>query len=613
MPRLVPRHQILAFAALFISVFLAFSFYFLSQPFLADGDSYYHLGIAKQFNERGIIDELPWARFSVMREGFGDKELLFHLVLAGFTAPPIDAEEMGRLAVAFFNAVLFTLLGWLATRALGWWGMLVPAYIYLGSYPFADRVFRLRPELMALTLLLLLIWLAARRRYGFLALVAALFALAYTAWHVVALLALLFTIADRFRTARIEWKTPAAILGGLAGGLLVHPHFPHNLIVWWYQNVLFFFYKSMLDVGTEIHPPTVRDSLLYHLPVVLSLVIYWFCTRAASDVDEENGRAARYFLVAATLFALLFLGMARMVTWLIPLAVLAVIFHRRIVVRRAALAIGLAVTLAAAAFQTVLIFGQQAGEMHVAEALTAELGQSIPNGAKVATNWRYGTVLVFYAPQGRYFNVLDPVFMAASHPREHAISERLWSGDAVDVAAALRIMDSDLILFDRTQARRLYTQITRDPRFVPLFGRAGAGDILAQLSLEGSAKFLRDWRVTPNAPAVPITQWPLHSWSPDRRVREMEAYVDLAPRSAGPNCRTAAHELPIRTGTIEIAPSGPTQVHIDGVLVAKTDRDSGAVLGTGLLIPLRLTEGTHWLVVTTCRSGNQRGFYALMR
>ena len=608
-----PRHQILAFAALFISVFFAFSFYFLSQPFLADGDSYYHLGIARQFNERGIFDELPWARFSVMREHFGDKELLFHLVLAGFTAPPVAAEEMGRLAVAFFNAVLFTLLGWLATRALGWWGLLVPAYIYLGSYPFADRVFRLRPELMALTLLLLLIWLAARRRYVSLALVAALFALAYTAWHVVALLALLFAIADRFREARLEWKTPAAILGGLAGGLLVHPHFPHNLTVWWYQNVLFFLYKNKLDVGTEIHPPTVRDTLLYHLPVVLSLVLYWFCTRAASDADDENARPARYFLVAATLFALLFLGMARMVTWLIPLAVLAVIFRRRIVVRRAALTAGLAVTLAAAAFQTVLIFRQQMGELHVAEARTAELGRSIPNGAKVATSWRYGTLLVFYAPQGRYFNVLDPVFMAASHPREHAIAERIWSGNAVDVAAALRILDSDFILFDRAQAR-LLIQIARDPRFVPLFG---GGDILAQLSPAGSAKFLRHWRIAPGAPAVPpavpMAQWPLHSWSTDRRVREMEAYVDLARPAGGPNCRTAALELPIRTGTIEIAPSGPTQVHIDGVLVAQTDRARGAVPGTGLLVPLRLPEGTHWLVVTTCRSGNQRGFYALVR
>lgn len=598
----------LAPAALFICVFFAFSFYFLSQPSLADGDSYYHLGIAKQFNERGIIDELPWARFSVMREHFGDKEFLFHLVLAGFTAMPGDAEELGRLAVAFLNAVLFTLLGWLATRALGWWGLAVPAYIYLGSFPFADRVSRLRPELMALVLLLLLIWLAARRRYVFLAIVAALFALSYTAWHVVALLAVLFAIADRFR----EWKTPAAILGGLAGGLLVHPHFPHNLVVWWYQNVLFFLYKGKLDVGTEINPPAIRDTLLYHLPVVISLVLYWFCTRAASDdTDDGNARPARYFLVAATLFALLFLGMARMVTWLVPLAVLAVIFRRRIVVHRTALAAGLVVTLAAAAIQTVVIFREDAGELHLAEASTVELGRKIPDGAKVATSWQYGTVLVFYAPQGRYFNVLDPVFMAASHPREHAIAERLWSGESVDVPAALRALDSDYVLFEQVRSPRLYAKIIRDPRFVPLFAR---GDTLARLSPEGAAKFLRDWR-TPSR--GPVAQWPRYSWSADPRIREMEAYVDLAQPAAGTNCRTAAHELPIRTGTIEIAAAGPTQVRIDGTLVAQTDRAGGAVPGTGLLVPVRLPvqldEGRHWLMVTTCRAGDRRGFYAVVR
>jgi hypothetical protein len=44
------------------------------------------------------------------------------------------------------------------------------------------------------------------------------------------------------------------------------------------------------------------------------LVIYWLYP--PRDACQES-RPARYFLIAATLFALLFSTMARMVTWLI--------------------------------------------------------------------------------------------------------------------------------------------------------------------------------------------------------------------------------------------------------------------------------------------------------
>ena len=467
-----PRMRRLAVGIVFAASFIGLAFYFLEQPILADGDSYYHLGIARQFNQHGLLHDLPWARFSVMRDGFGDKELLFHAALSGITTLG-EPHEMGRLALAFFNALLIALLAWLGMQALGWPGLLVPAFVYLGSYPFADRVSRLRPELMALSLMLLFIWLASRRRYVIVAIVCACFAVSYTAFHVLGLLSVLFTIADR----KLDWKLPASTCGGLAAGVLLHPHFPHNVVVWWYQNVLFFLYKNKVDVGTEIRPPALRDTLLFHLPVVIALIVYWLSSRAR---DDEDARPARYFLVTAILFAILYVSMARMVTWLVPLMVLAVVFRPREIVHKRALGAGLAVLLIAALLQTFVIFRQGTGEWHLAEANYEALGRAIPNGAKVAADWRDGTVLVFFAPQGRYLNVLDPVFMAARYPREFAISESIWNGKAPDLAAALRALDSDYILFVPTRERRLLQQrLERDPRFTPVFTR---GAILARLN-----------------------------------------------------------------------------------------------------------------------------------
>ena len=49
---------------------------------LHDTDAYFHLAIARLYAEQGLVDELPALRLSLMRDGYGDKEVLFHLLLA---------------------------------------------------------------------------------------------------------------------------------------------------------------------------------------------------------------------------------------------------------------------------------------------------------------------------------------------------------------------------------------------------------------------------------------------------------------------------------------------------------------------------------------------------
>ncbi len=584
------RRPLSILIVLFVIAFIGFAFYFLSQPFLADGDSYYHLGIAREFARHGIVHDFPWARFSVMRDGFGDKELLFHVVIAPWMWLG-DAEEMGRLALALFNAILVTLLGWLGIRAVGSWGVLLPALVYFGSLPFADRAARLRPELLGLTLLLAVIWLAGRRRFILLFFASAAFALSYTAWHVVAFLAVVFALGDYFVESRLEWKTPAAVLGGIAGGLLIHPHFPHNLVIWWYQNALYFLYKDKVDIGTEIFPPVLRDTLLYHVPLVAALVIYALSTR--HENDDEYERPARYLLIAAVLFALLFARMERMVTYLAPLAALAMVFRRRMIVRPRALAIGLALCLAAGLAQTAYVFQQDVGEVHFAEANWNAVGRIIPPGAKVAADWRDGTRLVFAAPQGRYLDVLDPVFMAAKYPREYAIAESIWSGAAIDVPSSLRALDSDyLFFFAVPQRARLLQRIVRDPRFTPLYSN---GTILVRVG--ASPGFLRNWQLSNGAQYV----WP----------DAVSAYVDLS--SSIERCATARALMTAGAYQLEVAPSGTAEVRLDTALLAQRTKEGEAVIGSGLKIPLVVPQGEHWLAVTTCRSKKGMGFFALKR
>ncbi|HEX7828695.1 MAG TPA: hypothetical protein VF787_03530, partial [Thermoanaerobaculia bacterium] len=202
--------------------------------------------------------------------------------------------------------------------------------------------------------------------------------------------------------------------------------------------------------------------------------------------------------------------------------------------------------------------------------------------------------------------VLDPTFMALLHPREYALSKQLFNGEAIDVAATMRALDSDYILYLPNAARaHLQARLVNDPRFVPMFTR---GAVLARLAPEHMPAFVRDWRVAPHGSRIPVTQWPQHAWSSDARIREVQAYVDLPGTEQ--KCATAASPL---TGpaTIEIAPAGPTQIRIDEGVVAEMRPPRETLLGDGQLVDI--PAGPHWLVVTTCTAAERRGFFAVRR
>ncbi|MEO8036586.1 MAG: hypothetical protein ABI837_19265, partial [Acidobacteriota bacterium] len=166
----------------FLVSFFVFAFVFLRMPLLNDSDSYYHLAVARLYAHNGVFAAIPWARFSLLAAG-GDKELLFHLVLIPFVTL-VDPAVGGRLALALLNASVATILAWRATKSLGLPGLLVPALLWLAAPPFVMRAVRLRPEWLALLLILIAVTWSFKNRPRALGALSLLFALSYTAFHV---------------------------------------------------------------------------------------------------------------------------------------------------------------------------------------------------------------------------------------------------------------------------------------------------------------------------------------------------------------------------------------------------------------------------------------------
>ena len=115
---------------------------------LHDTDAYLHLAVARTYAAEGFVEEMPALRMSLMRDGFGDKDFLFHALLVPLVElfEPLDA---GRLALAAWSGLIAALLAFFALRLHGYWGLALPFWLFFACTEFDWRAVRLRPELFS--------------------------------------------------------------------------------------------------------------------------------------------------------------------------------------------------------------------------------------------------------------------------------------------------------------------------------------------------------------------------------------------------------------------------------------------------------------------------------
>jgi hypothetical protein len=535
-------------AIVFTIAFFAFAFLFLQMAILWDADSYYHLAVARHYASHGLFAPIPWARLSLLSNG-ADKELLFHIALIPF-ATLVDPATGGRIALALLNAALFAVIGNLCARKLGAIGFAVPLVLWIAAPPFFARAARLRPELVALLIILIAIPFAARQLWIAVGVLAMLFAYSYTAFHV-----FLFICVIWFFTNRLNLAGPIA---GTLIALFLRPHPIANLHLWFVQNVAFFFDKSRLDVGNEILPP----SLLRIAVASLGWLLFLALTCRSKALRNPLAIAAA---VPAVVFTILFIGIARMAAYFFPLATIALVllFGLRSRLVPIAIAAGTLIGIPMSMNPTLL---RILGGGRISEADWEAFGKHVPRDAKVAATWGDAEIYALWAPQGRYLNVLDPIFMARPHPREYAIQRAIFDGSHPDIAgAAKRDLDSDFVALDWTSAPPvLIERIKSDPR---LRVRYGGYNVLLEI-VPSDVKFV-------SAPAAGCTTF-------DR--------VEEGPRR------------------FAFAPYGAGAVAIDGKVIAS---NNGTLAILSRAVNVDVPAGSHRLAIRTCGARGFNGYFAV--
>ncbi len=617
-------------AATFALALIFFGALFTRFPVLYDTDSYYHLAIARAYERHGIIDSLPWAQLSLLHE-FGDKELLFHLLLAPL-ADTAEATAGGRLSLALLNALVAAMIAFLGVRAVGRWGLLAAPLLYLCSLDFLSRMVRLRPEVLSLLLLLGITWCAARGRDRWLGVLAGLYTLGYTAFHAMLGLCFAWFAQQWWARGRRRWGLVLYPLLGAGLALVLHPHFPQNLVVWKVQSLDFFQNKGALNVGREIEPQSTRDLLLENLAWWLGLWVLW--RSKSSRRTERDEPLADFFTVSAVIFGVLYLTMQRFSIYFLPFATLALLFE----LRRRGLMLGPSTALpwkgrVPLALAVAVVVGL--GIPRSADFLTrlaksrddlsreqewSAFGQALPPGARVAAEWGSTHLYMFWAPQATFPNVLDPVFMAVRYPEAYRAQRQVFEGHEPDVPMTLQSeLRSDYIALSRFHpSPKLLQRLDADPRLREVHR---AYTLLYQVVPGANERFVLDWRIVPGGQLPPaadrVTGFPPYPRA-EGELRTIEGYVDASRLVEEPgDCLALVHPLRVAEPTVrtfELSPYGTSRLWLDDDLLLSLDESPSAVLGRGVKVPLALAPGEHRITVLTCPGASGRsGFYLLER
>jgi hypothetical protein len=619
-------------ALVFVGTVTALLVVYRRLPVLFDVDAYYHLAVACLYRAHGLLRSLDWARYSVMHEGFGDKELLFHLGLVPFVGG--DATQGGLLALALLGGLVAAALAWAAVGAIGRIGLVVPLLVFASASQFTLRIVRLRPELLSLLLVLVAVDLAAARRHRALAAVGFVYALSYTAFQTFLGLCGLFFVYTLWVERRREWGLLLAAVVGVGLGLGLHPQFPANLRVWWVQNVDFFLGPSPVDIGREIEARTTRDTLVLNLGWWIGLLALWR-SRTPAGGPPVSGRLRDVTAIAAAVFGVLTLLMSRFITYSVPLVTLALV--RTMGARgespgpavrlpwrgRLPAALVLAVCVGIGVLTTRAGGERLAADMERIfrpdmRADWEAFGRALPAGARVFAPWAATEEFVFWAPQGLYLNVLDPIFMRARDPALHRLHMDVLEGREPDVPLVAGSRFASDFYADDGQYPVVRARLAGDPRVERLHDGI---TFLDRFVPDANAGFLLDWKVIPAGLPVPpslevvlapeTTDYPRASSAAER---SLEGYVDGRRLGAASECATFARALDVGRERIalEVSPYGPAEVYLDDELRAIVP-PRAAVLGRGVVLPLALAPGRHRLTVRTCPYDGQLGFYALVR
>ena len=378
-----------------------------------DGDTGYHVVVARLIAEHGVLHQFPWTPFSYLADRYADKELLFHLLLVPVSqlSYPLAAKLVGTLLGTLLLGVFYWILREEGVESPELWTVAM----FVSSGAFLMRFALVRPHLLSMALMMAIAWTAIHEKRRALGLLCFAYPFCYIAWHAVLVLLLLVEAARILSQRTISVRNLGVGVGAVALAVLAHPNFPANTEVFWLVNMDVLLRKAWgnevgFDLGTELASMSLSTALRF-LAFPLLIVGMALVPAIRRRADSLPGLA---FLVGAIAFLGLTLRSGRFVEYSVPFSFLAGATSLRSMCKPVLLALIVAMSVA-----TLLVGSQRLRDFPLRRDVfpsdsTETIRNIIPEGAQVFTcgNELVGEMMIAL-PERRFLFALDPVFFWA--------------------------------------------------------------------------------------------------------------------------------------------------------------------------------------------------------
>jgi hypothetical protein len=292
---------------------------------------------------------------------------------------------------------------------------------------FLFRFVLVRPHHLSIILALVVLWAAVRGRLVILAAASAIYPWAYVAFWQLPLLLLIASETARFLSGeRVRWKPAAAVIGGIALGLALHPNAMNLLGVNWMHMVDILFKQGWggervgFELGGEFDPyplPAWVQGLLFSVLMTITAVIYAWRNRRHDLMTLAFG-------LAALGFCTLTIKSARFAEYFVPFSDSAMALASRSVKWRYLPHTIIGISIAwMALVQPHILSDLSKRPNDMPPRIETFLRQQIPIGAQVfTTDWDHTGWLMLALPDRRFIVGLDPTFFYLKDPELY----RLW-------------------------------------------------------------------------------------------------------------------------------------------------------------------------------------------
>ena len=455
-----------------------------SAPTIFDADGYLHIRMSDFIRHYGLRYDFHWARYSLFAQHFADKDFLYHVITIPFTYFSNIYFGAKIAAVLFSFFLLFVFTRTLKRYCLKW---LVPVYLLalLLAGPFFQLLCRVRPMVFMIALTILFIhFLIVKNRWG-------LFftTLVYALSHVSSPLLLVFVLITEtvryVNEKEFSRKNLLIVSGALCLGFLIHPNFPNNLAVFYYNGIWVPIYamKWGLELGAEFFPIDTRDFIIKY-PLVVSAVVL-FAIAAASSGNRIKVSTKMWLANAGFFFVLSYFS-RRYIDHLYPLLLIAsgayltdwwnshpdyagkwALMKKTRVVLFSALAVFF-IFLGSNVYKGFKTFAQAeyVWARHY-ENVAKWMRLNVPAGQTIFhTNWSDSQYLIGLNPGNDYFVTFDPIYMFKWNPKKYALYREISFGNSKDPYTSMKEeFDVTYGYAGKNYFAALIEQIRNDSRF----------------------------------------------------------------------------------------------------------------------------------------------------